>query len=158
MAALKLAAFAAACGRIGAVVLDGETLIDWRISGKAAESPADAASFAEQLFDTFAPEVVITEEPATARRKGKHSLTLTAAIMAAAAERQLMALSLPRRQLYPNKYAEADALVERYPELAPWQPRKRRFYENEPRNTVLFEALSLALAIVGGGSDRLADK
>jgi hypothetical protein len=51
---------------------------------------------------------------------------------------------VPREHRYPNKYAEADALVDRYPELAPWKPMKRRFYDNEPRNTVLFEALALA--------------
>jgi hypothetical protein len=144
MAKLRLIAFAAARGRIGSVVLAGDTLIDWRISDKAAESPEHAAAHAQRLFADFAPDVVVTEEVEMARHKSMHSRALITAIAEAAERNQLMAVSLPREHRFPNKYAEADALVERFPELAPWKPPKRRFYDNEPRNTVLFEALALA--------------
>lgn len=68
-----------------------------------------------------------------------------------AAHNHLLEVGVPRKQGFANKYAEAEVLVERYPELAPWKPEKRRFYDNEPRNTVLFEALSLALTMQGQG-------
>ena len=147
MAALKVLAFAAATGRVGSVFLIGDQLMDWNISNKAAESSRDAVVHAQSLITILGPDVVVTEEPESARHKGQHTLTLIAAIAQTAEDNHLLEVSVPREHRYPNKYAEADALVERYPELAPWKPVKRRFYDNEPRNTVLFEALALALQL-----------
>jgi hypothetical protein len=56
----------------------------------------------------------------------------------------LLDVAVARECCYANKYVEADALAERYPDIAAWKPKKRRFFDNEPRNTVLFEALALA--------------
>jgi hypothetical protein len=147
MKKLKILAFAAAKGRIGTVFLHGNTLIDWRISDRAAETPEAATAFAKGLFADFTPDVVITEELLMARNKGKRTLDLIEAIADAAEAAQLMSITLPRRHDHPNKYAEAEALVTMFPELTPWLPPPRRFYDNEPRNTVLFEALSLALQL-----------
>ncbi len=148
MTRLKVLAFAAARGRIGSVVLDGDLLIDWRISDKAADSPQAATAFAERMFAEFLPDVVVTEEVLLARHKGRRTVALIEALAETAEASGLMSITLPRRQSYANKYAEADALVAQFPELAPWQPPPRRFYDNEPRNTVLFEALSLALQLL----------
>lgn len=151
MAALRVLAFAAATGRVGSVFLVGDKLIDWHISNKAAENGIEAAGHAQALINDLMPDVVVTEELETASHKSKHTLELIAAIARTAEHNHLLEISVPRDHRYPNKYAEADALVERYPELAPWQPLKRRFYDNEPRNTVLFEALALALSMQGQG-------
>lgn len=62
---------------------------------------------------------------------------------ATAAEYELLDIAVEHPHDFPNKYAEAAVLIERYPEIAAWQPN-RRFFDNEPRNTVLFEALALA--------------
>jgi hypothetical protein len=148
MKPLRVLAFAAARGRIGSVVLDGEQLIDWRISDKAADSPQAATAFAERMFAEFSPDVVITEEVLLARHKGQRTVALIEALAETAEASGLMSITLPRRQNYANKYAEADALTAQFPELAPWQPPTRRFYDNEPRNTVLFEALSLAIQLL----------
>jgi hypothetical protein len=147
MTKLRVLAFAAAHSRIGSVVLDGDALIDWRISDSAAESPETAAALAERLIAEFSPDVVVTEEVLLARHKGKRTISLIEALADAAESKGLLSVSLPRQHDYPNKYAEAEALVERFPELAPWQPKRVHFYDNEPRNTVLFEALSLALLL-----------
>lgn len=144
MGALRVLAFAAATGRVGSVFLVGDRLLDWQISDKAADSGVDAAAHAQALINNLTPDVVVTEELETASHKGKHTLALIAAIARTAEHNNLLDVSVPREHRYPNKYAEADALVEQYPELAPWKPMKRRFYDNEPRNTVLFEALALA--------------
>lgn len=148
MAALRVLAFAAATGRVGSVFLIGDQLVDWHISNKAAESGVEAAGHAQALINDLMPDVVVTEELETASHKSKHTLDLIAAIARTAEHNHLLDLSVPREHRYPNKYAEADALVERYPELTPWKPMKRRFYDNEPRNTVLFEALALAQSVV----------
>jgi hypothetical protein len=65
-----------------------------------------------------------------------------------AADHELLDIAVERPSLFPNKYAEAEALAARYPELAAWKPKPRRFFDNEPRNTVLFEALALGDFIV----------
>lgn len=141
----RVLAFAAATGRVGSVFLIGDRLIDWHISNKAAESKVEAAGHAQTLINRFVPDVVVTEDLEAASSKGEHTLSLLSAISTTAAHNGLFDVSVPRKHLYANKYVEADALVEEYPELAPWKPAQRRFYDNEPRNTVLFEALSLAL-------------
>ena len=152
MAALRVLAFAAATGRVGSVFLIGDKLVDWNISNKAADSGVEAAAHAQALINDLMPDVVVTEEPETASHKGKHTLALIAAIARTAEHNHLIDVSVPREHRYPNKYVEADALVDQYPELAPWKPMKRRFYDNEPRNTVLFEALALADQMLARGS------
>jgi len=107
----------------------------------------EAAGHAQALINDLMPDVIVTEELESAKHKGKHTLALIAAIARTAEHNHLLDVSLPRDHHFRNKYAEADALVEQYPELAPWKPMKRRFYDNEPRNTVLFEALALALSL-----------
>lgn len=151
MAALRVLAFAAATGRVGSVFLVGDKLIDWHISNKAAENGVEAAGHAQALINDLQPDVVVTEELETAKHKGKHTLALLAAIARTAEHNDLLDVSVPRDHRFRNKYAEADALVEQFPELAPWKPVKRRFYDNEPRNTVLFEALALAIQMRSQG-------
>lgn len=152
MAALRLLAVAAASGRVGSVFLIGDTLMDWQISKKAAQSSVDAAAFAQSLINEFSPDLVVTEELDTARHKGKHTLGLVSAIARTAEHNQVLDVAVPRQHRFPNKYAEAEALICRYPELAPWKPERRHFYDNEPHNTVIFEALALAQVMLSHGS------
>ena len=148
MAALKVLAFAAASGRIASVVIVEDTLLDWRLSDKAAETVKDASAYATRLIDEFAPDVVVTEDVFGTTHKGGKTRTLITAIADTADEAGTLSVSLPREQRYANKYAEAEALVAKFPELKPWQPATRLFYDSEPRNTVLFEALALALQLI----------
>lgn len=148
MATLKVLAFAAASGRIASVVIDGDTLIDWRLSVKAAETAKDASAYGARLIKEFAPDAVVTEDVFAATHKGSKSRALITALAETAEEAGVLSVSLPREQRYANKYAEAEALVTKFPELRPWQPATRVFYDSEPRNTVLFEALALALQLM----------
>lgn len=140
----RVLAVAAATGRIGMVFLIGNRLMDWQISGKAAKSPDLAARFAASIIHSHHPDVFITEKIDAARNKGDKAKALVAAMAGIAAENALLDIAVERPHDFPNKYAEAAVLIERYPEIAAWQPT-RRFFDNEPRNTVLFEALALAL-------------
>lgn len=156
MAALRLLAVAAATGRIAYVYLIGDRLMDWRISDRASESEADAALAAERWIETLQPDVVVTEELATAHRKGANAKRLIAAMTDVAENGKILSVRVPREQLYENKYVEAATLAVHYPELQPWVPRKRRFFDNEHRNTVLFEALALAQIILQDPTPALA--
>jgi hypothetical protein len=140
----RVLAVAAATGRIGMVFLIGNRLMDWQITGKAAKSPEQAARYAETLIRSHRPDVFITERIDVARNKGDKAKALIDAMARAAAEHELLDIAVERPHDFPNKYAEAAMLIDRYPEIAAWQPR-RRFFDNEPRNTVLFEALALVV-------------
>ena len=142
-------AVAAATGRIGVVFLIGTRLMDWQISGKAAKSPDLALRYVAALVLSHRPDVFITEKLGAARNKGDKAKALIMAMASVAAEHELLDVSVERPHSFPNKYDEAAALIERYPEIAAWQP-KRRFFDNEPRNTVLFEALALADCVLAG--------
>ena len=136
-------AVAAATGRIGVVFLIGTRLMDWQISGKASKSPDLAVRYIASLILSHRPDVFVIEKLGAARNKGEKAKALIMAMATVAAEHELLDISVERSHDFPNKYDEAAALIERYPEIAAWQP-KRRFFDNEPRNTVLFEALALA--------------
>jgi hypothetical protein len=144
MAGLKILAFAAASNRVGAVLLVGDKLMDWQMSSKASRDSVIAAAYAQKLINILTPDIVVTERPEDAKRKGLRTKDIIDAIAVTAANNYVLDVSVKRGQKYANKYAEADALAERYPDLAAWKPEKRRFFDNEPRNTVLFEALALA--------------
>ena len=140
----RLLAIAVATGRIGVVFFVGQRLMDWRISSRAAKSHVTAAGHAQMLINELRPQVLVIERITETSHKGGNTRSLIEAIARIGSDNELLDIAVARKCCYPNKYLEADALAERYPDIAPWKPKKRRFFDNEPRNTVLFEALALA--------------
>jgi hypothetical protein len=155
MAAYRILSFAAVSGRVGFVLLVGQRLMDWQVSNRAGRTPDAAAAYALARIEQFTPDVVVTEQVDHAKHKGNRAKHIIAAIAYTAADNMVLDVSVVRDQRFANKYEEADALVTRYPDLAPWKPKKRRFFDNEPRNTVLFEALVLADAVLGENVGKL---
>lgn len=156
MAALKLLAIAVVSRHVAYVYLIGDRLVDWRISDRASSSAEKAASTVQGWINLLHPEVLVTEKITDAFRKGRKAKAAIAAIEDIAANNYLLDVSVVRDQSFPNKYLEADAIVADYPELRPWLPKKRLFYDNEPRNTVLFEAMALAQIVLRGPTPLLA--
>ena len=148
MAALRMLSIAAATGRVAYVYLIGDRLMDWRISDKASDSVDEAQAAAVHWIETLLPDVVVTEKSVSGSRKGDNTRHLIDGIARIAELADVLDVRVEREQVYPNKYAEAAALAVHYPELLPWVPRHRRFFDNEHRNTVLFEALALAQTIL----------
>jgi hypothetical protein len=148
MRRLKVLAVAVATGRIGYVYLIGDRLKDWGLSRKASLSPALAAQQSEKWISEFEPDVLVTENVAATSSKSSRTRTLIESIQRVAANATLLDVSVPRVQLFKNKYEEAKHLGERFPEMSLWVPRMRRLWEPEPRTTVLFEALALALVVI----------
>lgn len=154
--ALRLLAFAVASGRASYVFFIGGEPKDWKITNRATASAKRLSLWADAAIKRLRPDVVVTEKPEDAKKKGEHTKELVAAIATVAANHELLDVSVPRTQDYANKYEEAAVLGSLYPDLAPWVPKKRRFFDNEPRNTVLFEAVALALVILRGPMPALA--
>jgi len=144
----KVLAAAVGTGRIGYVFLVDGQLVYWKMSRKANRSPEAARSHTDRLIASFEPDIVVTEELDNRSRKGEHARSIIAAIAATAEGAELLDVSVPRIQNYANKYVEAQALSERFPELAAQVPRKRHLWQSEPFSTIYFEALSLALAVI----------
>lgn len=156
MAALRMLAIAAASGRIAYVYLIGNRLMDWRVSDKASDSEDEAAKSAQRWIETLKPDVVVTEDTLGAKKKGRRTKEIIAAVANVASRAELLDVSVVREQRFPNKYVEAAALAEKYPDLKPWLPYRRLLLDNEHRNTVIFEALALALVILQGPTPALA--
>lgn len=146
---------AAISDRVGLVLVAGSKLKDWRSSERAARSTVDAAGFAQQMIDFYRPDVLVVEKVETSS-KGESARRIIWAMAMIGEQNGLLDVSVERPRDYANKYEEAEALAKRHPSIGPWVPRKRRFFEAEPRAMVIFEALALADTVARGGADRLA--
>lgn len=152
----RVLAVAVATGRAAYVyMVDGE-LRDWNISVKASKSATELAGWLQRLINDLKPDVVVTEKITELCRKGRKAKRLIRSAVELASHNYVLDVSVERPRNYPCKYTEADALVAEYPELAGWLPKKRRFFDDEPRSTVLFEALALCEAVVKGSPMQIA--
>lgn len=151
MGRLNVLAIAAATGRIGYVYFAEQRLVDWGLSVAASKNPKRAAAMASKWLDLFHPDVVITEAADCSSRKGAAARQSIEAIARVARKSSANDVRVPRLQRFQNKYEEAEALVERFPEIQPWKPKRPRLWESEPRNMIYFEAIALALEIIDGG-------
>ena len=141
----RVLAFGAGSHKVGYVFLVDELPVDWKMSRKHSLSPEAARPFAERWIVKLAPDVVVVENTTKAKRKGERTKAVVEAIAEVAIAARLRVVAVPRPRHFPNKFAEAAALAERFPALKPWIPRPRKLWDAEPREVVLFEALALAL-------------
>ncbi len=118
------------------------------MSVTAAKSPQAAATYLAKLIDFLAPQVIVTERLDGMRHKGAVARELVATMADVAANHDVLDVTVKRESRFPDRYAEAAALSELHPVISPWTPKKPRFFDNEPRNTVLFEALALAEVVL----------
>ena len=157
MAALKVLSIAVASGRAGFVYLHGNQLLDWGIAVKATGSSGDLVKLVQQKISALRPDVVVTEKCGAGCKKGKRARRLIEAIAEIASYNAVLDVSVERTRRYQSKYEEADDLVARYPDLAGYQPkRKRRVFDFEPRGMIIFEALTFAEQVIHGPPEHLA--
>ena len=156
MSELRILAITVASGRVGYVFLIGGKLEGWGMSRKGSISPRDASSVAVAWIRKLRPIVVITEEVRPRSRKGAKTRNLIEAVAQVARESEVLDVRVAHRQAFANKYAEAKALADQFPELCPWVPKPRRIWDSEPRSMVYFEAMALAVDVLKNPSERLA--
>lgn len=150
----RVLAIAAATGKVGYAYFEDQALVDWELSQKASQSPHDASVFAERWINLLQPDTVVTEKITKASRKGPSTRSLINAINNEADGHDVGTTQVERVQNDANKYIEAAAIAERFPELRPKLPTKPDIWESEPRNMILFEAVALALPIIDGSTQR----
>lgn len=151
--ALRVLSVAVATGRIGYVFMYDGQLRDWGLSRKASGSTRMARKQVCRWFDQLNPDIVVTEDPSARSRKGVHAKAIMEAIVRVAEKRQIQTITVTRQRVFQNKYDEAARLAGRFPEIAPWVPPKRRIWQSEPRNTIYFEALGFAAAVIDDRSE-----
>ena len=142
-------ALAAHHNRIGFVFLIGEQPMDWQLSYQAATSPSRAQKMVAEWLRCYQPDFVLTEELSGSQRKGQKALALIGAIAKVADVSPAKHRQRQRQQPFANKYAQIEALCERFPQMRAVAPKARRFYDPEPPYVTLFEALALATNTAG---------
>lgn len=157
MAALRVLSVAVSSGRVGYVLLEGTQLLDWSVTTTVSGKTTDLVAFVQELINTRKPDVVVTEKCDQDSRKGRRSRRLIASIAALASQNYVLDVQVPRPRIFRSKYEEAESAVGRHPDLIGYLPeKKRRFFEFEPRNMIIFEALALAEAVGNGPPEKLA--
>jgi len=145
----RILAFAASTRGIGYVLLiDGE-LKDWRLSKKARQSSILAGQWTGRIIERLQPGMVVTEVRGNNSRKGVETRAAIEAIALVAEQAGLHHISVRHEHGYANKYEEAEALAEQFPQIGSWLPKRPRIWQSEPANMIYFEALSMALSVIG---------
>ncbi|MEM8793403.1 MAG: hypothetical protein AAGE80_17410 [Pseudomonadota bacterium] len=157
MAALRVLSIAVSSGRVGYVCFDGRQLQDWAITTTVSGNLSDLMAFAQELINRLKPDVVVTEKCDRKSRKGRRTRRRITSIVELASHNYVLDVSVPRPRSFPSKYEEATDVVTRYPDLVGYLPkRKRRIFDFEPRNMIIFEAIALAEAVIDGPPETLA--
>ena len=144
---VKVLAIAAISDRLGMVFLIGDQLKDWSTSETGAFSSVAAAACTQELIGRYQPTLIVTEKVSERCQKAPSTLSLMWAIARTAESNEAFDISVERKRTHSNKYEEAEALAQIYPEIAPWVPEPRKYYSHQPRNMVIFEALALAHSV-----------
>ncbi|MEL6202335.1 MAG: hypothetical protein AAFR39_08245 [Pseudomonadota bacterium] len=124
-------------------IADGE-LEHTQLSSKTAHSPEVAIEFLEDWIRDLQPNFIVTEDAYRAGRKASHVRAIIAALANYADTTKINNAAIARVQRCANKYEEAALLAKKYPQLEPSVPQKRKLWEAEPRQMIVFEALALA--------------
>jgi len=132
---------AVSTGRMAAVFLEDNTVVAWRMSQKAAQNTEDGAAILKSWLEDFEPDLTISEDHRASRKGVCAKATLETVERVLEAHDGLHVL-LPRRQVYQDKYEEANALAKRYPQVRKLLPTKPPIWLPEPRRMSYFEALS----------------
>ena len=147
MAGYRVLGIAAATGKLGYALMEGERLIDWGLSKAASKTPALATEKVNFWIELLKPGAVISERLTGNSKKRGRTIKLLAAIAKAAEDAPVMNAVVPRLRIHKNKYEEAETLANRFPDLKSRLPKKPPLWLPEPRDMIIFEALALALQI-----------
>lgn len=142
----RVVGLAAASGKIGYAYLEDGRPVDWGLSRMASQTPELAAAKAGYWLSLHRPEVVVTEKLDERSRKHGKTIALIRAFAKEAKVARAVHIEVPRPRDFKNKYEEAEALAEQFPELKPWLRDQPPCWKNEPLNLIMFEALALALS------------
>jgi hypothetical protein len=148
-------------GRFGFAVFEGvTTLLDWGVrahDGKSLLFGSTAPTTIERLIDLYAPGAIVArQQNASPRHAPKQISAIVRGIKSAAARRSIeLHLVDPTaiQRFYAGhdlrtKHQIATAISEWFDELSWKLPPKRRLWEAEPFNLLIFDAVGTAVAFM----------
>lgn len=145
--ALNVLGVAAKFNRISFVFFRHGDLGDWGDSYKGGKGIEGAYIAAEKWIRQYKPSlVVVPDYYGHKSRKGDLSRARIEAIVAAAEAHGLAVVRVQRPHRHRNKHREALMLANRYRQIEGWVPKYRRAWDDEPRTTLMFEALAVTHA------------
>ena len=133
--------------KIGYVFLIDGVPYDWELSLQANKSTEAAYKFTVEKLRYYQPELIVTERVSSNVHKGERAKALVDVIWKAAQDNNVHWMCVDRVQRFANKYAEANELAKRYPELRPYLPKPRTLWDEEPRRMIIFEAVALGQSV-----------
>ncbi len=139
----RLLSVAVASRKIAFVFLIDGCLKDWQLSRAGGMSAPKGRSFLRTAIAQCKPDLVVIENPYGPTRKYGRPHEILLAMAQDLADSTTPHRLVMRAQAYANKYEEAAALAKQFPEIAPWLPKPRRIWDNEPTEMIYFEALAL---------------
>lgn len=142
--ARRVLSVAARSGRLGFVLLTGETLASWGTSEKGAKDIDAALERLHSWVVEYDPDVLITEDPERSHNKGKKQRAIMQAFLSVAKDWSLEHHIAIRQAQVTNLYKDAAEVAKAFPELADQVPEKPPIWTAEPYRLVYFEALVLA--------------
>jgi hypothetical protein len=108
----------------------------------------------EGLLDAYRPEIIVAEALEGRSRRGPRVLRLLDSVETIGLLRDVWTQRVPKRsvwEVFPDAASKHDiavALVERFPELRPRLPRRRKAWTSEEARMRIFDALSLIAALL----------
>lgn len=144
----RLLACAVSSQGMATIVLDKGRLRDWQLSRAVLDDHDKARSKLRLMAHEFGIDIFATENPFDLSRKGLRARSLLHTLIQTMQDEAIRTIPLRRIQLYPNKYEEAEALSQRFTEIAGHCPRKPKVGVNPPRDILYFEALSYTVTVL----------
>lgn len=151
----------------GYAVLEGpENLIDWGTKEAPRVSNSWCLAQATDLLDRFHLDLVVVEDTrAKGSRRSARVTELLRDILSLARRRGVQTRAVSRRAVRSILSAAAAAstkhdvalhVAQRFPELAPRMPPRRRPWSSEDRRMAIFTAVALGLAVFEHERTRVA--
>ena len=139
---------AAASTKLGHIFLIDGTPVDWGVSKESSNSPKQAYQYTKKKIAYYQPDLLITELVTDKSKKGQYSRSLINMIAKAAQDADVQWSLVTRQQKYENKFQEARALSERFPELKSSLPPPRHWWQTEDPRMIIFEALAMGMSVL----------
>lgn len=147
----RLLACAVSSQGMATIVLDNGRLKDWQLSRAILDDHDKARSKLRLMAHEFGVDAFTTENPFDHSRKGKRARNLLHTLIQTMQDEGIRTIPLRRIQLYQNRFEEAEALSQRFTEIAGHCPSRPLPGSNPSRDILYFEPLSYAVSVMDLG-------
>lgn len=126
------------------VLFIGQQPMLWELVFKPTTSTRRIETQLHKWITQFEPDVILTEDLQTARRKGARTKMIMEVIKRTADRSDVPCFERLRLQPYLNRDDQIAELCKRYPQLKSIAPKRRRHHDKEPPVTTIFDAVAMA--------------